>query len=109
MPGDKQVFLYWDNVAEESRDPFLGFENGDPTQGAKKDFEGYLVYRSKDPEFNDIKIITDSKGAPKYWKPLAQFDLIYIVELTLPAISTGETKISLLNDKISFLLSSTLD
>ena len=76
VPGDKQVFLYWDNVAEESRDPFLGFENGDPTQGAKKDFEGYLVYRSKDPEFNDIKIITDSKGAPKYWKPIAQYDLV---------------------------------
>jgi hypothetical protein len=76
VPGDKQVFLYWDNIAEESRDPFLGFENNDPTQGAKKDFEGYLVYRSKDPEFNDIKIITDSKGAPKYWKPIAQYDLV---------------------------------
>ncbi len=76
VPGDKQVFLYWDNVAEESRDPFLGFENGDPTLGAKKDFEGYLVYRSKDAEFNDIKVITDSKGAQKYWKPIAQFDLV---------------------------------
>jgi hypothetical protein len=76
VPGDKQVFLYWDNVAEESRDPFLGFEDGDSTKGAKKDFEGYLVYKSKDPEFNDIKIITDSKGAPKYWKPIAQYDLV---------------------------------
>ena len=76
VPGDNQVFLYWDNVAEESRDPFLGFENNDPTLGAKKDFEGYLVYRSKDPEFNDIKIITDSKGAPKYWKPIKQYDLV---------------------------------
>lgn len=76
VPGDKQVFLYWDNIAEESRDPFLGFEDGDPTKGAKKDFEGYLVYKSKDPEFNDIKIITDSKGAPKYWKPIAQYDLV---------------------------------
>lgn len=76
VAGDKQVFLYWDNVAEESRDPFLGFEDGDPTKGAKKDFEGYLVYKSKDPEFNDIKIITDSKGAPKYWKPIAQYDLV---------------------------------
>jgi hypothetical protein len=76
VPGDKQVFLYWDNVAEESRDPFLGFEDNDPTKGAKKDFEGYLVYRSKDPEFNDIKIVTDSKGAPKYWKPIQQYDLV---------------------------------
>ncbi|MDZ7764153.1 MAG: hypothetical protein U5K00_06955 [Melioribacteraceae bacterium] len=67
--------MYWDAVAEESRDPFLGFEDNDPTKGFKKDFEGYLIYRSREPEFNDIKIITDSKGEPKYWKPIAQFDL----------------------------------
>ena len=76
VPGDKRVFLYWDNVAEESRDPFLGFENDDPTQGYKKDFEGYLVYRSQEPEFNDIKLITDTRGIPKYSRPIAQFDLI---------------------------------
>lgn len=75
VPGDEKVFLYWDDVAEESRDPFLGFEQGDPTLGYKKDFEGYLIYRSEEPEFNDIKIVTDSKGEPKYWKPIAQFDL----------------------------------
>ena len=75
VPGDKKVYLYWDKIAEESRDPFLGFENGDPTQGYKKDFEGYLIYRSTEAEFNDIKIITDSKGLPKYWKPIAQYDL----------------------------------
>lgn len=75
VAGDKKVFLYWDNKAEESRDPFLGYEQGDPTKGYKKDFEGYLIYRSQEPEFNDIKVITDSKGEPKYWKPIAQFDL----------------------------------
>lgn len=76
VPGDGKVFLYWDAVAEESRDPFLGYQNNDPTQGYKKDFEGYLIYRSTEPEFNDIKIITDSKGDAKYWKPIAQFDLV---------------------------------
>ncbi len=76
VPGDKRVFLYWDGVAEESRDPFLGFENNDPTKGYKKDFEGYLVYRSQEPEFNDIKVITDTRGIAKYSKPIAQFDLI---------------------------------
>jgi hypothetical protein len=76
VPGDKKIYLYWDNVAENSRDPFLGYENNDPAQGYKKDFEGYLVYRSREPEFNDIKIITDSHGNPKFWKPIAQFDLI---------------------------------
>ncbi len=66
VAGDRKVFLYWDDRAEKSRDPFLG---------NKLDFEGYLVYRSSDAEFNDIKVITDSKGNPRYWKPIAQFDL----------------------------------
>jgi len=76
VPGDGKVFLYWDNVAEESRDPFLGYEGNDPRKGYKKDFEGYLIYRSQEPEFNDIKVITDSRGLPRYWKPIAQFDKI---------------------------------
>lgn len=65
IPGNKRVFLYWDDIAEKSYDNFL----------RRFDFEGYLIYRSQEPEFNDIKIITDSKGEPKYWKPIAQFDL----------------------------------
>jgi len=77
VPGDGRVFLYWDNVAETSVDRFLGFEDpNDPSKGYKKNFEGYLVYRSTEPEFNDIKVITDSRGEPKYWKPIAQFDLV---------------------------------
>ena len=76
VPGDKKVFLYWDKIAEESRDQFMGFQNNDPTQGAKKDFEGYMIYRSTEAEFNDIKTITDSKGSAMYWKPLVQYDLI---------------------------------
>lgn len=75
VANDKKVFLFWNSISEESRDPFLGFENNDPTQGYKKDFEGYLIYRSQEAEFQDIKTITDSKGEPKYWKPIAQFDL----------------------------------
>lgn len=65
IPGDKKVFLYWDDLAEKSYDNFL----------RRFDFEGYLLYRSQEPEFNDIKVITDSKGETKYWKPIAQFDL----------------------------------
>jgi hypothetical protein len=67
VPGDKKVILYWDTRAEKSRDPFLAY---------KEDFEGYLIYRSTEPEFQDIKVITDSRGEPRYWKPIAQFDLI---------------------------------
>ncbi|MCK9426622.1 MAG: hypothetical protein M0Q21_11335 [Ignavibacteriaceae bacterium] len=78
VAGDKKVFLYWDKKAEDSRDPFLGFEydKDGNRMGFKKDFEGYLVYKSMEPEFNDIKIITDSKGDPKYSKPIAQFDKV---------------------------------
>lgn len=72
VPGDGKVFLYWDNVAEESRDRFLRDSTGNP----RKDFEGYLIYRSTEPQFNEIKTITDSKGNPVFWKPIAQFDLI---------------------------------
>ncbi len=66
VPGDHKVYLYWDDRAEKSRNPYLG---------NKLDFEGYLIYRSQEAEFNDIKLITDSQGNPKYWKPIAQFDL----------------------------------
>lgn len=67
IPGDKKVSLFWNSISESSMDPFLGY---------KKDFEGYLIYKSEEAEFNDIKLVTDSKGSPKYWKPLAQYDLI---------------------------------
>lgn len=71
VPGDKKVTLVWDQSAETSRDPIYGF-----------DFEMYKIYRSTDPEFNDIKTITDAFGNPLLWEPLisptgdrVQFDL----------------------------------
>ncbi len=67
VAGDKKVFLYWDAISELSRNPFLKY---------KMDFEGYTVYRSQEAEFNDVKTVTDSKGEAKYWKPIAQFDLV---------------------------------
>ena len=77
IPGDKKVFLYWDSRSEQSTDPFLGWEDeNNHSLGPKKDFEGYLIYKSEEAEFQDIKIITDSKGEPKYWKPFAQFDIV---------------------------------
>lgn len=76
VPGNGRVFLYWDDRAEASVDRYLGFEDPtDSTKGYKKSFEGYTIYRSTEPEFNDDKLITDSQGEPKYWKPIAQFDL----------------------------------
>jgi hypothetical protein len=65
VAGDRRVALYWDSISEQSYDRFL----------QEYDFEGYLIYRSTEPEFNDIKVVTDSRGDPKFWKPIAQFDL----------------------------------
>ncbi|MGA2623275.1 MAG: hypothetical protein ABSF91_05415 [Bacteroidota bacterium] len=65
VPGDHQVTLYWDRVAESSVDPVLRI----------KTFEGYKVYRSTDPDFSDIFTITDASGTPRGYQPLAQFDL----------------------------------
>ena len=76
VAGNHKVFLYWDNVAEYSRDSFLGFEHNNPAEGYKKSFEGYTIYRSEEPQFEDDKLITDSQGEPTYWKPIAQYDLV---------------------------------
>ncbi|MEN8191295.1 MAG: hypothetical protein ABFS12_00680 [Bacteroidota bacterium] len=76
---DKRVILTWDARAEQSIDPIY-----------KKDFEGYLIYRSTDPSFNDIKNVTDSYGNPIFWEPIAQFD--YKDGLNGPhPIAIGET------------------
>ncbi len=59
VEGDKKVTLFWDNAAELSVDPILG-----------KDFEGYVIYRSTNPQFSDINLITDGFGSPLLYKPL---------------------------------------
>ena len=65
VSGDHQVTLYWDRVAEESIDPVLRV----------KDFEGYKVYKSTDPNFSDVFTITDATGTARGYKPLVQFDI----------------------------------
>ncbi len=66
VAGDGSVTLYWDRRAEESIDPVLKF----------KDFEGYKIYRATDPNFNDIRTITNSLGVVEGYEFLEQFDLI---------------------------------
>lgn len=71
VPGDRRVTLYWDDAAESSRDRFIA--GIDPTRAL--DFEGYRIYRSTDPAFEDARLITDANGSPAPWlKPIAQFD-----------------------------------
>lgn len=63
VPDDKKVTLYWDSKAEESVDPITG-----------KDFEGYVIYRSTDPAFGDIQVITDGKGSSFFSQPLTDYN-----------------------------------
>ncbi|NQU28078.1 MAG: hypothetical protein HQ528_07315 [Candidatus Marinimicrobia bacterium] len=72
VPGDERVTLYWDSKAEDSIDPI----------SESKDFEGYVIYRSTDPQFLDQQTITDSYGSGFLLEPLkmvtgasAKFDL----------------------------------
>lgn len=65
VPGDKQVTLYWDRAAEQTVDPLLQTVS----------FEGYKIYRSTDPTFNDILTITDGSGSAVGYQPLKQYDL----------------------------------
>lgn len=64
-PGDGEVTLVWDDIAEKSYDPFL----------QEYDFEGYVIYKSTEAQFLESKIITDSYGNKTFRKPVAQFDL----------------------------------
>jgi hypothetical protein len=64
VAGDNKVTLFWDDVAEESDDPISG-----------KDFEGYRIYRSTDPGFNDATAITNAYGSVIWSQPMAQFDI----------------------------------
>ncbi|MEL6611253.1 MAG: hypothetical protein AAFQ53_04095, partial [Bacteroidota bacterium] len=62
--GDGQVTLYWDSIAEQSFDPALG----------EFDFEGYRLYKSTDPSFQDVEFVTDAFGNAATRVPFVQFD-----------------------------------
>jgi len=68
--ADGKVYLYWDDIAEQSFDRFLSRLGEDPY-----DFEGYRIYRSTDDAFEDVSVITDGAGNITLRKPLVQFDL----------------------------------
>ncbi len=63
--GDGKVVLYWDRKAEKSFDPVL----------REFDFEGYRLYKSTDPKFNDVFFVTDADGKVRGYDPLQQWDL----------------------------------
>ena len=65
VPGNSKVTLYWDRVAETTMDPVL----------LEYDFQGYKIYRATDPNFNDVRNITNAYGIIEDYSPLMQFDL----------------------------------
>lgn len=70
VPGNNRVTLYWDAEAERSFDNYIENIGGNPS-----DFEGYRIYRSSDPAFQDANVITNAQGSPTYNLPIKQFDL----------------------------------
>jgi hypothetical protein len=74
VPGDGNVTLIWDDKAERSFNRVMAqFYPDDPD--AAFDFEGYKIYRARDPDFSEVRTITDGRGNPRFYKPIAQFDL----------------------------------
>ena len=65
VPGDRKVFLYWDDASEYIPDPISGVI----------DFEGYKIYRSEDDGVTWGAVITDAFGEVIGYVPIAQFDL----------------------------------
>jgi len=70
IPGNNNVTLYWDDVAEQSFDNYLDRIGGDG-----HNFEGYRIYRASDPAFQDATVITNGYGTKIFKLPLAQFDV----------------------------------
>jgi hypothetical protein len=66
VPGDGQVTLYWDRVAEHTIDKTT----------KKIEFEGYKIYRGTDPDFSDALQISDGTGAKVFYQPIFQCDLV---------------------------------
>ena len=78
VPGDGKVTIYWDESAESHYDPFFEtlFNPITRTMGRNpRNFEGYMVYKSTDPNFIDALRITDNLGNPARLSPEARFDL----------------------------------
>jgi hypothetical protein len=64
--GDGYVRLSWNDVSERAVDPIT----------SEFDFEGYRIYRSTDPDFRDLTLVTTGRGSDFGFKrPTIQFDL----------------------------------
>jgi len=92
VAGDGQVLLYWDDNAESHFDEYLQSIGRNPNN-----FEGYMVYKSTDPNFVDALRITDNFGNKTRLAPEVQFDLANEITGYHPAAING-TRFFLGND-----------
>lgn len=87
--GDREVTLYWDDRSEKGiyykQDGTVDHINDRLTR--TNAFQGYMIYKSTDRGITWGEKIADIKGGFKFWKPLAQYDLIDGI--------TGESKLDL--------------
>jgi len=65
VASDGEITLYWNRVSEESVDPITKI----------KDFQGYKLYRATDPDFNDVRNVTNAHGLVEGYIPMEQWDL----------------------------------
>lgn len=85
--GDGKVTLSWDDVSVRSFDRFL----------QEFDFEGYKLYKSTDNIFSSARTITDVNGNPKFFQPIARWDLDNDVNGYVPVLD-GEAVYDLGSD-----------
>jgi hypothetical protein len=73
VAGNNRVTLYWDSIAESSPDPYL--VSIGLLQPGQTTFEGYHIYRSTDPAFQDVYKLTNGEGSPDYYVPIMTYDI----------------------------------
>lgn len=94
IPGDRRVTLYWTSEAEDYFDVFIN-RRIVGAEGTRRDpraftFEGYKIYKSTDPQFNDARVISGGQGEQRFrLAPIAQFDKINGVFGYFPLVGRG--------------------
>lgn len=98
--GDGSVTLYWDDRAESHYDPYfeeyvvyeqrVAADIYEDIFANPRNFEGYRVYKSTDPEFLDALRITDNLGNPQRLVYEASYDLANNISQYHPAAQNGQ-------------------
>ncbi len=88
VPGNGRVTLYWDDVAENFVDP-VNLQRFPNNIFRQRNFEGYKIYKSTDPQFLDALRVTDNQGNVQGYRPIAQFDRANGIREYHPAAING--------------------